>query len=441
MRNYLFLVVFLPMPLLSVFMPWAGILIWGWISLVSPHRFLTGEIGNQSYNLIIAICVIAGTILARGRGYSIRLNFILFMQLYFIFAIVLSSYFSHLPPVSFAKYQDFVNVLVYTIILQMFLINRFRIEMIVLLVVLCIGSYGLQGGALFILSGGGHEFSGPGRSPIGDRNHLAIAIAMTIPLINYFRENFTERILRLGCAGLMFFSVLAVVGTGSRGGFVALAVVGITMIWRSRQKVIMTLFAGLVGMLVVVLAPDEWKSRIASIDTASEEDKSFRNRLYSWEVYAIAGLQNPFTGAGIYALQRGRVFFQYAPYEGTFERATERAWAAHSIYFQVLGEMGVVAFLAYLLTAAVTWIYCSRIIKKSEYTTDRVWCASLARAVQVSLLAFLVGGATVSLAFYDVYWILVVIVAGLKQLVDSRIDESAEVDRAKRVQRTKLVPG
>jgi hypothetical protein len=41
-RNYLFFLLFLPLQFVSFFRPWIGMLIWGWLSLLNPHRDLYG---------------------------------------------------------------------------------------------------------------------------------------------------------------------------------------------------------------------------------------------------------------------------------------------------------------------------------------------------------------------------------------------------------------
>jgi putative inorganic carbon (hco3(-)) transporter len=67
MRDLFFLSFFVPMPFLSLFSPWLGLLIWGWLSLLNPHRDLWGFASTLPYNQIIAIATLVGWIISRER--------------------------------------------------------------------------------------------------------------------------------------------------------------------------------------------------------------------------------------------------------------------------------------------------------------------------------------------------------------------------------------
>jgi O-antigen ligase len=101
-------------------------------------------------------------------------------------------------------------------------------------------------------------------------------------------------------------------------------------------------------------------------------------------------------GAGFYGPQLRGIFNHYFPGEDNH--------AAHSIYFQVLGEHGYIGLFIYL---AIIWAclrYCRRIARNRD--EDVEWPRRLARAIQVSLFAFFVGGAALSMAYYDLFVIL-----------------------------------
>ncbi len=73
MRNLLFFLAFLPMPFLSFFRPWIGMLIWGWLALMNPHRDLWGFASTVPYNQIIAIATLAGWLVS-GEFRKFRLD-------------------------------------------------------------------------------------------------------------------------------------------------------------------------------------------------------------------------------------------------------------------------------------------------------------------------------------------------------------------------------
>ena len=313
MRNYLFFLLFLPMPFLSLFRPWIGMLLWGWLALLNPHRDLWGFASTLPYNMIIAAATLAGWI-ASGEIRKFRLDLTSGLLILLWVLMTVSTIFSMAPEQSWPKYDEFSKVILYAIVLQSFLTTRTRIHTLIWLMVFCLGFYGVKGGALFIVSGGSNQFTGPPNTMIEDRNYLALAILLVIPLMNYLRIQSAIPWIRLGLLCAMLLSVLAVIGTYSRGGFIGLLVLG-GMIWlRSRRKLSTLALVGAVGLLALHLVPAAWLDRMNTIQGA-EEDESFQSRLVAWQTYFAAGLDRPVTGAGLYALNAATVYFRYQPYE------------------------------------------------------------------------------------------------------------------------------
>ena len=63
----------------------------------------------------------------------------------------------------------------------------------------------------------------------------------------------------------------------------------------------------------------------------------------------------------------------------------EDTHAAHSIYFQVLGEHGFVGLLLFLAIGMSTWIAAGRLVRKYEGVPDTRWAADLGAMAQVSM--------------------------------------------------------
>jgi O-antigen ligase len=105
--------------------------------------------------------------------------------------------------------------------------------------------------------------------------------------------------------------------------------------------------------------------------------------------------------------------------------------AAHSIYFQMLGQHGFVGLGLYLLLGIVMWRTGTRIIRRSRHDPAHSWCGDLARALQVSLIGFAVGGLTVNIGYWDViYFEMVIMVALERLLATAQTSERAVLGRA-----------
>jgi putative inorganic carbon (HCO3(-)) transporter len=223
---------------------------------------------------------------------------------------------------------------------------------------------------------------------------------MTIPLMYYLRHTATRKWLRHGLLLLMVLSVAAALGTQSRGALLALMAMGALLWWRGHNKA-MTLIPILVlGVAAFALMPESWHERMSTIQEY-EQDGSAMGRINTWGVM-VEIANDRITGGGfaIYALD---VFRRYSEH---------RVLAAHSIYFQVLGEHGWIGLFLFLLLWVTGWRKAGAIrrLARSPQVNDP-GLATLAGMCQVSLVGFAVGGAFLSLAYFDLpYNILVMLI-------------------------------
>ena len=114
------------------------------------------------------------------------------------------------------------------------------------------------------------------------------------------------------------------------------------------------------------------------------------------------------------------VFARYAPNPG----GAEGGLAAHSIYFQVLGEQGWLGLALFLLIWIFTWLDASWIVRRSNGSPHLKWAGQLAAMVQASLVGYLVSGAFLNLAYWDMPYYLMVAIVVTRYLVADALKES-----------------
>ena len=86
--------------------------------------------------------------------------------------------------------------------------------------------------------------------------------------------------------------------------------------------------------------------------------------------------------------------------------------AAHSIYFQVLGEHGWFGLLLFMGIGFFAFRDAARVRKQAQHRVESQWLVHLCGMLQVSMVGFAVGGAFLSLAYFDLpYNIMVMVVA------------------------------
>jgi probable O-glycosylation ligase (exosortase A-associated) len=136
-------------------------------------------------------------------------------------------------------------------------------------------------------------------------------------------------------------------------------------------------------------------------------------RLQAWGVAWNVALDHPFTGGGFeFVYVPDELWLSYAPFLVPF--AENYARAAHSIYFQVLEEHGFPGLALYLAMLVTTLRALSK-IKRNSRGTNAGWLSPLASSLQIGLAGYMVSGAFLSLAYFDLPYLFIVLTAVLQR--------------------------
>jgi putative inorganic carbon (hco3(-)) transporter len=88
----------------------------------------------------------------------------------------------------------------------------------------------------------------------------------------------------------------------------------------------------------------------------------------------------------------------------------------------VLGEHGFIGLALYLLMGVCTWRACAWIIDHTSAAAQLHWARSLATMVQTSMVGFAVGGAFLSLVYFDMPYYLMAAVIATRVLVERELN-------------------
>src|SRR5690606_35655959 len=200
--------------------------------------------------------------------------------------------------------------------------------------------FAVKGGGFVALTGGSSRVFGPENSMIEDNNALGLALVMLLPLLNYLRITSRRRYVRLALIAVIGLTFIAVVGTYSRGALLALLAAFVVIALRSRSGIAILLGGGIVVAGLTQFMPAQWverKSTILSYDPA----ESFEGRTAAWKTSVNIATERAF-GGGFSAVDLEWVAQEFhSPCSLTHGRA------AHSIYFEVLGDHGFVGLALY----------------------------------------------------------------------------------------------
>jgi putative inorganic carbon (HCO3(-)) transporter len=388
--------------------PWVGVILWTWLSIMNPHRLAWGFAMEAPFAAMAAGATLLGLYftkdkveLPRSPAMYLLIAFIIWMGLTTLFAVDRWG--------SLTQLNKVFKIQLMTLVALAVLHEKRHILAFLWINVLSIGFYGVKGGIYTIVTAGGGRVWGPGGF-IGGNNEIGLAILVIIPLVYYLYLTSSDRWVRLALLGAMLLSAVAVVGTQSRGAFLAITAMGLVLWWRAPRKLFTGVVIGVAATLVLGVMSPQIIQRMDSIKTY-QDDTSAMARIYAWKTAISVANARPL-GAG-FEMYTGAVHARYAPqvrFEGNVSAKAYEARAAHSIYFQVLGEHGWVGLALFLGIWLLAWRGANRLRKKGRSDPDLEWVAHLAGMCQVALVGYAVGGAFLSLAYFDLPFNLLVII-------------------------------
>ncbi len=387
--------------------PYAGLLTWAWFTLMTPHQLAYG-VYDIPLNTIIA-GVTVGAYVISGEIAKFRFDVITVLIILLAGWLTVSQGFSLDPQNSAVYFDRFIKTLLFVLLCAQMTSSKLRFHALVWTLVASIGFFAAKGALFTLVTLGQYRVQGLEQTVLEDNNHFGIAAATILPLILYLRSQSESPWLRAGLIGLFCLTIIAVIGTHSRGAFLALVTFGAFFWYRSQRKFM--ILAGLMLILAptIVFMPAKWTERMTTI-TEAGQDASFQGRVDAWVINYKLAKTNPVTGAGLRNSYEHDVAASVDP-----ERA-ERAKAAHSIYFEILGGAGFVGLIIYLAllasALAISWrIYLSG--RKSDATP---WKWSFAYYAQISLTVFAVGGASTSMEMWDGYLVVIALIGALMKM-------------------------
>ena len=395
--------------------PHVGLLAYVWVSLMAPHRLAFGFAQEIPWAQLLFLLTLARWLASGERKLPLwgPLSTVL-AAFTALFALSTAQAWAPEPA---AEKLDFALKIVLALVLTTILIDRpERLRQLVWVVTLSIAFYGIKGGLFVLATGGAHQVLGPQPSLMADNNGIALALVMMLPLLQYLYETSRAFWLRAALLAASGLTALAVLGTWSRGGLLALVAMAAVLWWRSRAKLPLALLGGCAALALALVMPDAWYAKMGTIDEY-DQDVSAQLRFTAWSYATEVALQSPWLGGGF------RVFVLNNIRHGA--GGSSEYLNAHSIYFEVLGELGFLGlalFLALLLGGMLT---AGRLMRRERERPDLHELARLGAALQVSLVGYAVGGALLNMAFFELFYHLLAIL-----IVADRLSLAAPAPRA-----------
>ncbi|NMM75426.1 putative O-glycosylation ligase, exosortase A system-associated [Rhodococcus sp. SRB_17] len=400
--------------------PFSAYLLWGWGGLIALNFYLFGFMSGVPYVFLFALITLAPVLFRKG---VIRQPFepnrtAVLMILFVVHGFVCAALAYPGLERNWELWGNVAKTALFCLLMPMLANDRFRIHAIVVVMALALSFHGVLDGLKFIASAGAHNAQS--NPKFGDNNHLSLILLMALPVIYYLQHYAAKRLARWSFLGALVLTLLAVMATHSRAGLIGLFVVGVAVVLRTRRRWSALTAVILATVLITEVAPDDWTTRMQTIQLA-DQDASFMGRVAAWKVSSAIAVAHPFVGGGFRALQSFPVWDQFRLEQGLLgfidtPVLNRSGVAAHSIWFEVMGDMGFVGlflFLALLINAFLTQRQIWKLVRANG--DKQRWAGDLADMLGISLLAFVVTGSTLSAAYFELPYVCMMLLEVIKQ--------------------------
>jgi probable O-glycosylation ligase (exosortase A-associated) len=232
---------------------------------------------------------------------------------------------------------------------------------------------------------------------------------MVLPMFYYLaREEKSER-LKLALWIGLGLNFIAIIFTYSRGGFLTLAGILFIFLMKSKKKVLAGVIASLTIVVAITYIPNQWLDRMGTIQDY-EQDSSAMGRLNAWATAWNLAKDRPLTGGGFETFF-GRVFARYSP-------DPSNVHDVHSVYFEILGEHGFIAFGMFIALILYTLLSTIKLKEAVGNNRNMNWVINYANMFQMSLFAYMIGGTFLGRAYFDLFYHIIAMVVIMKVFVE-----------------------
>ena len=256
-----------------------------------------------------------------------------------------------------------------------------------------------------------------------DENDLCMTVNMIIPLSFFLAMNAAgwKKTYYILLTGLFLFVIIL---SGSRGGFVGLLAAFLYCWLRTNKKILTAFIIGILAVFAVLVAPSSYWNEVRSITEEGAETGTGEERVYTWGIGWHMFLDNPIMGVG-----QGNFPYVFQKYElevtgseDPFHGRSVAGREAHSIYFTMLPELGIIG-TSIFIGMIIIILKDLKMIKFRSFHHKNKRSSSvsnknyfLALALEGALVSYLVSGAFISILYYPNLWILMGFVTSLKNI-------------------------
>ena len=396
--------------------PFVGLLVFSWLAYMRPQDLCWGFARTLRLSFLVALVMFVGFFTRETKKFYVR-DPRCTMMIWLAILALISIPFGKLGFTAriTTYYVEFVKIIMVAMFTTTMLDTKQNLRIFSLVVACSLGFYGFKTGVFGILTGGGTKvLRGPG-GMLKDNNDFALAMVMNIPFVFYLGLSEKDARVRKLFMALVPLTMITVVLTHSRGGFLAMVATVSLIVWRTKRRWLGFGMGAVVAVLFVFLMPESYKERLSTIGEYKTES-SAQSRIESWGVALRMISDSPVIGVGFRQFQSA--YFDYLPEE---LRQSDTSYVAHNSYLQIWAETGSISFFIYMLMLASVFWTLGRLRRRATRMYGTSWVIDYARMYEASLLGFMVGSTFLNRGHFDLVYHIVAAVIAFKVLAERQM--------------------
>lgn len=250
-----------------------------------------------------------------------------------------------------------------------------------------------------------------GSAWLQNSGELAIQMCMVFAISTYFAISVWPQVTSWFKRAILVFIPVSTAGSvlasGSRGSFVALAVVVIMMWLGSKRRSF-----GLVAIILLVFSLPIFMSErdlSRTKEMGGVTDTTASNRLARWGKGVEMVKKNPLLGVGYqnWAVADAKYF------DGEGQEC-------HNIFIECASELGFPGLFVFVLLIIACFRSNFETIRTALLSGD-IFAANLAKSLNLALIAYLVAGCFVTVLYYPYFWVNLAMSVALNNITSTSL--------------------
>lgn len=398
MRLALFLSIIGLSCFISIIRPFWGLLVYSWLAFMHPQNLVWAETGWR-FSYYIALAMFIGCLFNFKREIRIVKAREIYLLILMWFTWLVSFIFALSQEVALPRMIEFSKVVLIALTIIALTRTQKKLRYLLLAIILSMGFLGVKGAMRAVFFG--WKVTGPTYSMMADNNDFALGLIMVLPWFVYMGLSEKKLINKLFFILQFPLIIIAIIYTHSRGGFIGLCAVILTLAFNAKKKILALFALGIAVLSFFIWAPQEYKERIQTIKTY-EEDASAMSRIYAWRAALSMIKDRPLTGVG-----PGKESFRYATPIYAFYSGG--AAVAHNSYLELAADSGIPAILLFLLLLFSCIWKLRKLRKHIPLKEGTKWVHNYSYMLEAGFVGYLVSGFFLSRADFELLYYFIAI--------------------------------